>query len=353
MPTPPSKALLLRAAKILLTLALLTYVYRTIDTTALSAQFAQLRTGWPWALLALALLALNTFISSAKWHALLRADGIPIPIPKLFASHLIGSFFNLFLPSSVGGDVYRIADIGHRSGRTANTTASILFDRLTGFMAIALYGIAFYFLADHLGWIHPTLSECLRGTVSGEARLRGLLYAALPIAAFLALLAILMLLLQERLVRAFLPLFPRTFRAKIESFALTIVASSRTYLRHPSAWLPALLISFAFQANAILAIYSISRALGLALPLLPFGFFVPFITLLEMIPISIFGLGLRDFGYQAFFLSVGSSAHVATLSTEPEATAAAASLTVLYVALTILYVSFGGLLYLRRSLYKS
>lgn len=350
MPSSPARARILRFAKILLTLVLLFLVYRKIDFSALGSQFSNLQTGWPWALLFLVLLALNTFISSTKWHALLRADGIVVPVPKLFASHLIGSFFNLFLPSSVGGDIYRIADISRRSGRTANTTASILFDRLTGFMAIALYGIVFYFLASQQGWIHPLLPDCLGGTVSGEARLRGLLYAFLPIAAFLALLGVLLLLLQECLIRAFLPIFPKKLRPKLEAFAMGIVSSSRTYLRQPRAWIPAILISFWFQANAILAVYAISRALVLSLPLFPFWFFVPFITLLEMIPISVFGLGLRDFGYKAFFLSVGLSAHVTTLSTEPEATAAAAALTVLYVALTVLYVSFGGILYLRRTL---
>ena len=347
-PAPPARKRLVQFVKIALTAVLLALVYRKIDVGALKGQFAQLRTGWPWALLFLGLLALNTGISSLKWHALLRADGIPVPVRKLFASHLIGSFFNLFLPSSVGGDVYRIADIGRRSGRTANTTASILFDRLTGFMAIALYGIVFYLLAAKAGWIHPVLPDCLSGAAAGEARLRGVLYAALPLFAFLALLGVLLLLLQERLVRAVLRLVPAKFRPKLESFALKIVSSSRTYLRVRSAWIPSILISFWFQADAILAVYAISRALGLGLPLFPFWFFVPFITLLEMIPISIFGLGLRDFGYKAFFLSVGLSAHVAGLSTEPEATAAAAALAVLYVALTVLYVSFGGILYLLR-----
>lgn len=340
---------LLRLAKIVITVALLVIVYRRIDFSALRGQFALLRTGWPWiALTLLVLFPLNTLVSSLKWRALLRADGLSVPVGTLFASHLIGSFFNLFLPSSIGGDVYRIADIGQRTGHTAHTTASILFDRLTGFLAIALYGIVFYVLAGRAGWIAPSLSDCLSGAVTGEARIRGLLYALLPLAAFLALATVFLLLLQERFFRALLRLIPAKFRAKPEAVADKILGSVRTYVHAPSAWIPCVLISFWFQANAILAIYSISRALSIGIPLYPFWFFIPFITLLEMIPISIFGLGLRDFGYKAFFLSVGLTTGIAGLSTEPQATAAALALTVLYVAITVAYVSVGGLLYLAR-----
>ncbi len=347
MPRPAKS--LLRLVKIAVTVVLLVVVYRKIDVASLRGQLSLLRAGWPWIALALLVLfPLNTLVSSLKWRALLRADGLSVPVATLFASHLIGSFFNLFLPSSIGGDVYRIADIGRRTGQTANTTASILFDRLTGFLAIALYGIVFYLLAGRAGWIAPSLSDCLAGSVTGEARLRGLLYAALPLAAFLALSAILLLLLQERLFRALLRLIPPAFRAKPEAIADKILGSVRTYVRAPSAWIPCVLISFWFQANAILAIYAISRALSIGIPLQPFWFFIPFITLLEMIPISIFGLGLRDFGYKAFFLSAGLSTGMAGLATDAQATTAAAALTVLYVAITVVYVSVGGLLYLLR-----
>lgn len=341
--TAPKKRLV-KILKIVLTAALLAYVYHKIDLAALRGQLSHLRTGWPWCVAFLALLGLNTLVSSVKWAALLRADGIDLPVRKLFASHLIGSFFNLFLPSSIGGDVYRIADVGRRSSRTANAAASILFDRLTGFLAIALYGIVFYLLSARAGWIHPTLPDCLSGGAAGEARIRGLLYAALPLAAFLALAALLLLLLQERLVRAALRLVPGKLRPKCEAVADKVLGSVQTYVHAPSAWIPCIFLSFWFQANAILAVYTLSRALDLGLPLFPFWFFIPFITLLEMIPISIFGLGLRDFGYKAFFLSAG----VATLASEEQATAAAASLAVLYVALTIAYVSIGGVLYLAR-----
>lgn len=350
MKTPPSRRRILQGAKVVITALLLIAVYRMIDLAALREQFGHLRTGWPWALAFLALLTLNTVLSAAKWGALLRADGIQLRLRTLVASYLVGSFFNLFLPSSIGGDVYRIADVGRRSHRSANAAASILFDRLTGFLAIALYGVVFYAVALRSGWIRPGLSECLQGTVSGEARVRGILYAALPLAAALALAAMLLLLVRAGWVRQALRLTPRRIRPALEALADKILGSVRAYVRAPRALVASVVISFWFQANVVLAIHALARALHIGLPLAPFWFFVPFISLLEMIPVSIFGLGLRDFGYKAFLLSAGLAAGVPTLSTEPQAAAAAAALAVLYLALTVLYVSVGGFVYLARSL---
>ncbi len=339
-----------KIAKAAFAVVLLALVYRLVDVDALRKQFGELRTGWPWAMAFLGLLAVNTLISAAKWSVLLRADGIFLPLRTLVGSYLVGSFFNLFLPSSIGGDVYRIADVGRRSKRSAHTAASILFDRLTGFLSIAIYGSLFYVVALRGGWIRPGLRDCVSGSVSGVVRLRGLLYAGLPATAFAALVTLLLLLLWERPAMWLVRLSPPRARAAVDSLLAKIRGSVQAYMRAPGALAMSVVASFWFQANVVLAIYALSRSLHLGLPLEPFWFFVPFISLLEMIPISVFGLGLRDFGYQAFLLSAGMAAGVAGLSDESSAAAAAAALSVLYVALTVLYVSSGGVVYLARSL---
>ena len=78
-----------------------------------------------------------TTLSALKWRLLLLSDHIDIPLIKLVVSYLIAAFFNLFLPSNIGGDSYRIYDIMQKSGRGASTAASVLADRLSGFVALA------------------------------------------------------------------------------------------------------------------------------------------------------------------------------------------------------------------------
>jgi glycosyltransferase 2 family protein len=295
---------------------LLVWLYHRVDVAALREQLRQVRV--VWLALFFVLLAANTLISSMKWRLLLAADGIDQPLGRLFASYLTGSFFNLFLPSTIGGDAYRIADIGRHTERTAHTAASILADRLTGFLALALYGLVFPLAA------RPFIPNW-------NAR-----FLLLPAAALCGLLAVLFVLIEQAWLRRMAAWLPDRLSRPVLAVLDKMLASIRAYTRAPGVWVQCLLIAFVFQFLAILAVFSLGQAIRLAVPLLPFCFFVPFITLMEMIPISIFGIGLRDTGYVWFMLAVGRSR------------ADAASLSVLYVASTLLYVSLGGLIFILR-----
>lgn len=310
------KRRLLFLLKLLVSAGLLYLLYRRVDARALALQLRATRPFW--LVFFLLLLGFNTLISSLKWRMLLAADGIRQPLWRLFASHLTGSFFNLFLPSTIGGDVYRVADIGRHSARTVNTAASIMADRLTGFMALALYGLVFPFAAR-------------RYIPNWDNRL--LLLPALALAGLSAVAAVLW---EQRLLRRLAGLLPAAARPRVTRVLDSVLASMAAYTRVPSVWLGSLAIALLFQFAAIVAVYSLGRSLGLELGLLPFCFFVPFITLMEMIPISIFGIGLRDVGYATFMEAVGRTADDA------------AALSLLYVAATLVYVSLGGVIFVFR-----
>ncbi len=301
--------------KLVVTLGLLAFLYRRIDVQEFTERLTDIR--WVWVVAFWLILLINTSISTIKWQALLQADGIRLSFKTLFSSQLTGSFFNMFLPSTIGGDAYRIVDVSQRSSRTANTVASVIADRLSGFLALALYGLILF--------------PFFRSRYNPDPRL-----FLLPATAFAGLAAIVLALWEQALLRRIAGWLPQKIREKAEKSLDALLASMNAYGRQPRVMLTMALISFLFQFFAILAVYSISRVTGLEIPLLPFGFFVPFITLMEMIPISIFGIGLRDVGYVWFMHSVGHSSDDA------------AAMSLLYVAATVAYVSLGGLLYLAR-----
>lgn len=308
------KRRLATAAKFALSAFLLVLLYRRVDREALSAALASVRL--PWLAAFFALLGLNTLLNSLKWRVVLASDGIRLPLRTLFASHLIGSFFNLFLPSTIGGDGYRIWDIGRRSGRTVHAAASVMADRLTGFLALAVYGLVFPFFVRRL---LPDWRLML-----------------LPAAAFCGLAGLTFCLWEQRLLRRMAGRLPGRLGQRITGVLDGLLASLRVYGSDRRTVTAMLLLSFAFQFTAIVAVFCLGRALSLGVPLLPFCFFVPFITLMEMLPITIFGIGLRDTGYVWFMAAVGRSAEDA------------AALSVLYVAATLLYVASGGILFALR-----
>ncbi len=304
--------------KVLVSGTLLGVLYCRIDVQALAERVATV--DFRWIALAFVLLTLNTLVSSVKWRLLLAADGIHQPTWSLFASHLIGSFFNLFLPSTIGGDAYRIADIGQRTSKTVRTAASILADRITGFLALAIYGLVAAFAArSHFpGWDNKLL--------------------ILPALALCALLAFSFALWQQGLLRRICSWMPKKIQPALFRILDPILDSIQAYLRRPAVCWGAMFFSFVFQLDAILCVWSLTKALGLGIGPWPFFFFVPFITLMEMIPVSIFGIGLRDTGYVWFMDALGRA--------DPKGDAAAISL--LYVAATVLYVGIGGILFIFR-----
>ena len=95
-------------------------------------------------------------------------------------------------------------------------------------------------------------------------------------------------------------------------------------------------ISLLFQMLAIVIIFCISQALAWAVPFIYFCIFVPLITLGEALPISIFGIGVRDSLYVFFFAQGGASREQAL------------SLALVYVLITIVYSLLGGVLFLLR-----
>ena len=71
--------------------------------------------------------------------------------------------------------------------------------------------------------------------------------------------------------------------------------------------LSSLLISLPFTLSLILVQYIIARALSIDLPLAVFALFVPIIAILNLLPLSFNGLGVREGVYQFLFVPIGVS----------------------------------------------
>jgi uncharacterized membrane protein YbhN (UPF0104 family) len=97
-----------------------------------------------------------------------------------------------------------------------------------------------------------------------------------------------------------------------------------------------LLFSIAAQVIVVFAVYVIGRSLGMAVSLGYFFVIVPLVGLVESVPVSIYGIGLRDVSYVYLLGLVGVSKSQAL------------SLSVLYVVITVLYALFGGVVFALR-----
>lgn len=81
---------------------------------------------------------LNLTVSALKWKILLNFHGIRYKLFLLFRYYLIGSFLNNFLPSTIGGDGYRLYKTLSNPESKAGAVAALVVERLTGLLALII-----------------------------------------------------------------------------------------------------------------------------------------------------------------------------------------------------------------------
>jgi glycosyltransferase 2 family protein len=235
----------------------------------------------PWMAAAFSLHAVGLFCSAYRWQILARAQGDVIPLGYLMKSYLVGTFFNNFLPTSFGGDVVRIWDGSKYSQSLVRSSAIVVVERLTGIIVLFLFAfIASLFRLD-------MANETPVIWVSLAVGLAGLACVAL----FLAPVG-------GRAIRA-LPDGKWTGAIREKTIAFRDVV---LFYRHrkpeflrASAW------ALILQANVVLYFFLIGKAFHLEIPFPDYFVFVPIVLLVQTIPVTINGLGLREGSTIAIF----------------------------------------------------
>jgi len=83
------------------------------------------------------------------------------------------------------------------------------------------------------------------------------------------------------------------------------------YRSHTAAFAKATIWAVLLQLNVVLYYILIGRALGLNIPAPDYFVFIPLVLLLQLIPITINGLGVREGAYVAVFAFYGITASAA------------------------------------------
>jgi uncharacterized membrane protein YbhN (UPF0104 family) len=267
-----------------------------LDWHQVAAAFGDLDLRLWWAALGAYLLA--QLVSSERWRLLARVHGLEGGHGRFLAYYFIGIFFNLVLPTSVGGDVVRAWYLARQAdGKRTAAFLSVLADRGNGLVVlIAVACVALWCYAPPLpAWVTATVLGMGAATAAGLAIL-----PALP-------------RLQDRLAS----------RPRLQQ----VVAGTAEYLRHPGALVWATLLSVVVQlANVVLA-WLIGRGLGLSVPLAYYGILTSVVAVLTLLPVSVNGMGLREWGTALLLAPLGvSPAQAVTLSLLIFAVQSAASL---------------------------
>lgn len=265
--------------KIIIAIALLSYVFSQVKINTLLSQLSHIK---PLFLsIALLLLLIQIGLSSLKWQIILASDVIQVPYRFLLKSYFICNFISLFLPTSFGGDVYRVYSLKKYNADMLQNTSSVLFDRITGMFALSSIAVISYSLFHH-----------------------GMDYR-FPI--IYGVFVIFFLVLSSDQVIFFL----ENKKSKIIIFGLQILRSFSRYKNDSVTFSKTLLISFLFQNNIIWVVKLYCLALDIHVNLGLLYIFVPLIYATEALPITINGLGVRESAFVFFFLQIGRTAEEA------------------------------------------
>jgi glycosyltransferase 2 family protein len=127
----------LRAAGTIIALALLVYLLSQQGWAEIWNALSQISV---WRLLlTFGLMMVSRLAVSARWYVLLRAADVKIRIDESTRITFAGLFASNFLPTTIGGDVIRLAGAIHFKFDTAICAASLVADRLVGMAGMAMF----------------------------------------------------------------------------------------------------------------------------------------------------------------------------------------------------------------------
>jgi uncharacterized protein (TIRG00374 family) len=253
--------------------------------------------------------------SSIKWYMLLHSQKVAVGLWRLYAYYSIGKFFNLVLPTSMGGDVVRMYQLSRYTGQKNTAVASVFVERFTGVVTLVIIAI---------------IAVVINLKIFNEVWLT----VGLAIGAGI-LGIIIWFILDKRPLSFISQLFGNkvAILGKIFTKIGKIRKAVLEYKNDKKALLWALINSLIFQFLAVVNVWVSALAFGSEISFVSMLVAVPVILFIMNLPFSIGGIGLMEFAYTFTLALFGASASLA-LSTA-----------LLIRAKSLLDAFIGGILY--------
>ncbi|OGC47205.1 hypothetical protein A2886_00985 [candidate division WWE3 bacterium RIFCSPHIGHO2_01_FULL_42_13] len=256
---------------------------------------------------------LNWLIGAFRWKSLLiHKSSEKVTVKYLTHLYFVGAFFNNFMPTSVGGDVYKVLALGKKIGSKTDAFAATFMERFTGVMALVL--ISYFGLARTLDFWIEQLPEIISDNSLYLTFFKFLVFFGFWIGVAVAFLLLKIL-------------------SKKIGILGKIYNSLLVYKDRRGVLLSAFLTSFVIQLLSIFTQYFVFVSMGITFPITYSLFVFPVIALATFFIPSLNGLGVQDALFIQFFSSSGVPVELAL------------SASIIYHLLRLFVSLFGGILY--------
>jgi len=248
-----------------------------------------------------------------RWRMLLLGAGIRISLKKLISSFSGGIFFSIFLPSTIGGDVVRSADMAEHTRKAKEVIATVFLDRLSGYIGLVFVVLPAILLGRDL----------VRDKVVFSS-----------VAIIVLLLVFILLVLFNSFIYSRITRFLATPGAeRIKETIKDMHREIHVFRHRRKIIIYNLLLSFLIQIITPASIYFIALSLGVKINFIYFLIFLPIIGAITLLPIAIGGLGLRESLFVVYFAKAGVVKQLAL------------AMSLLSFSFIVIYGAIGGLVY--------
>ncbi len=256
-------------------------------------------------LAATVLFLLSPILNAYRWQILANAVGLFAPLSKITQYVYVGLFFNLFLPSTVGGDFSRSYYLSKGTGKHLHALTSVLVDRASGLAVLLLFASM--------------------GLLFGPGGDQLPVQLKLPI--FVATFGI-------YFVVPFMPQLALKFLGPQNWLSKKLnEGTAKVFWQDKGLIFTTILQSVIIQVIIVLCHLAVGLALGIKIPLWYYFVFYPSVAVLGFVTPSINGIGVREWAYTYFL----------TLMAVDKDTALTFAL--IWLGLTTLSSLVGGLVY--------
>lgn len=278
--------------KIFITLFLLFYIFKSADFNRLFEHISN--SDISILLLGFSVGFFKTISGLARLFCLLKNKFAFVSFKLIALDSLAAGFYNVFLPTALGGDVPKVFMLSKHLSDKKKIVATVLVDRFLGFLALiflALFSILFLSIVENNDELN-------------------VLKIVVPLVTIVSL-ATIFVFAKIKIRFNFLQKFNFSFLSKVENLLNTLVIDVKLFNRR--VIVNALIISFTYQVLSIVSVYILGCAINIKVPLIYYFLFLPVIFVLIMAPISISGFGLREGAFIYFFAMAGVTTEKALL----------------------------------------
>lgn len=280
------RAVVAPVGRVVITIAMLVWLSRHVHLSELRVP------GWTpmtlvWLGAAVAVTFVGIVLSALRWQRVLVALELPARVPTLLRHYLASLFVGNFLPTTIGGDVLRVRRLAADNGQTPATMASVVLERLTGWLVLPVLTIIALAVNPGLRRVAPGPSSTAFSVAVGT----------------LILLAALLVVASNSWVGG-----------KIEGrdgwrrFTGAVHLGLDRARRNPGLAFEICTVGFAYQLAVMLSAFLAAKALGIDVGWTAILAFFPIVAIVQVLPLTVSGLGTREAALVFFLQPLGVAA---------------------------------------------